>query len=201
MIRLMLPLVLMLSACASNAPEVTRAAPATMQLNPGETPRLRSLVNKWADYYQVPRSLVHRVIQRESDYRPGARNGPYWGMMQILPATARGVNFRGDNSALLDADTHLKYATRYLRGAWILSGGVEQEAVGWYARGYYHEAKRQGLLYETGLQGGMWSKYDAGAAPMVPIDPRGQVMPEGEPEAACAPARGLAALLGSAACS
>ena len=199
MIRYMLPLVLMLSACASGTPEVTRAAPATVQLNPGETPRLRALVNKWADYYQLPRSLVHRVIQRESDYRPKARNGPYWGMMQILPATARGVNFRGDNAALLDADTHLKYATRYLRGAWILSGGVEEEAVGWYARGYYYEAKRQGLLYETGLQGGMWSKYDAGVAPMVPLDPRGHVVAEAEP--ACTPARGPGRLFGGETCS
>lgn len=201
MIRFLLPVVLILSACASQAPEVTRAAPATVQLNPGETPGVRALVNKWADYYQVPRSLVHRVIQRESDYRAGARNGPYWGMMQILPATARGVNFHGDNAALLDADTHLKYATRYLRGAWILSGGDEAEAVGWYARGYYYEAKRQGLLYETGLKGGMWPRYDAGAAPMVPIDPRGRIVAEAETVAECGPAAGLGGLLGARTCS
>ncbi len=199
MIRFLLPLVLILSACAPRAPDVTRAIPATLRLHAGETPGTRALVNKWADYYQVPRSLMHRVIQRESDYRAGARNGPYWGMMQILPATARGVNFRGDNTALLDADTHLKYATRYLRGAWILSGGVEEEAVGWYARGYYYEAKRQGLLYETGLRGGLWSKYDAGAAPMVPLDRRGQVLPEDV--AGCGRGAGLGGLRGAKTCS
>lgn len=199
MIRFLLPLALVLAACAPNAPDVTRATSASVQLHPGETPGVRALVNKWADFYQVPRSLVHRVIQRESDYRAAARSGPYWGMMQILPATARGVNFRGDNSALLEADTTLKYATRYLRGAWILSGGDEAEAVGWYARGYYYEAKRQGLLYETGLRGGMWSKFDAGAAPMAPLDPQGQVMPEGP--AACTRAAGLGGLLGARTCS
>ncbi|MGL4321492.1 MAG: lytic transglycosylase domain-containing protein, partial [Paracoccaceae bacterium] len=41
---------------------------------------------------------------------------------------------------------------RYLRGAWLVSGGDEAEAVGWYARGYYYEAKRLGLLEETGLR-------------------------------------------------
>ena len=37
----------------------------------------------------IPEALLHRVIQRESDYRATARNGPYWGLMQILPQTAR----------------------------------------------------------------------------------------------------------------
>ncbi len=32
--------------------------------------------------------------------------------------------------------------------AWLVSGGDEAEAVGWYARGYYYEAKRLGLLEE-----------------------------------------------------
>ena len=55
------------------------------------------MINDTADAYGVPRSLVHRVIQRESDYRPRARNGPYYGLMQIHPATARqmGVSRRG----------------------------------------------------------------------------------------------------------
>ncbi|MEC8041964.1 MAG: lytic transglycosylase domain-containing protein, partial [Pseudomonadota bacterium] len=94
----------------------------------------------------------HRVVQRESMYRPGARNGPYWGMMQILPATARSMGFRGQPSDLLDAETNLKYAVKYLRGAWLVSDGDEPTAVMWYARGYYYEAKRRGMLYETGLR-------------------------------------------------
>ncbi|MDX1780914.1 MAG: lytic transglycosylase domain-containing protein, partial [Thalassovita sp.] len=31
--------------------------------------------------------------------------------------------------------------------------GDEDKAVMWYARGYYYEAKRRGLLRETGLRG------------------------------------------------
>jgi hypothetical protein len=41
---------------------------------------------------------------------------------------------------------------RYLRGAWLVAGGDRDETVGWYARGYYYEAKRKGLLEETGLR-------------------------------------------------
>jgi soluble lytic murein transglycosylase-like protein len=145
---ILLGLSLALAACGARPePQVQRLA-----LYPGETAALRSLINQYADQYQVPRSLVHRVVQRESDYRPRARNGPYYGLMQILPQTARTMGHRGPPEALLDAETNLKYAVKYLRGAWMVADGSEEKAVGWYARGYYYEAKRRGLLYETGLR-------------------------------------------------
>ena len=139
---------LALAACGSGrpAPEADR-----LSLHPGETPELRVLVNKYADHYEVPRTLVHRVIQRESDYRPEARNGPYYGLMQILPATARGMGFQGEPSALLDAETNLTWAVKYLRGAWLLSDGDEGAAVGYYARGYYYDARDRCMLVVTGL--------------------------------------------------
>ena len=85
-------------------------------------------------------------------YRPEARNGPYYGLMQILPQTARSMGYRGPDSGLLDAHTNLTYAVKYLRGAWLVSDGDEATAVQWYARGYYYEAKRRGMLRETGLR-------------------------------------------------
>ncbi|MGB0157376.1 MAG: transglycosylase SLT domain-containing protein [Thalassovita mediterranea] len=140
---------LALAACGRATPAPDRQEPP---LYPNETPEIRALINRYADEYEVPRTLVHRVVQRESMYRPAARNGPYWGMMQILPETARTMGFRGQPSDLLDAETNLKYAVKYLRGAWLVSDGDEATAVMWYARGYYYEAKRRGLLYETGLR-------------------------------------------------
>ena len=140
-----------LSACAGRrgATPVTRSA---LPLYPNETPELRALVNKYSRIHRIPASLIHRVIQRESDYRPAARNGPYYGLMQILPETARTMGHRGPSSDLLNAEVNLMYAGKYLRGAWLLSDGDEATAVSWYARGYYYEAKRQGLLVETGLR-------------------------------------------------
>ncbi len=105
----------------------------------------------------VPVSLVQRVIVRESTHRPTARNGPYFGLMQILPETARSMGFRGQPADLLDAETNLRYWVRYLRGAWLVSGGDADAAVMWYARGYYFEAKRLGLLEETGLRGDLYA--------------------------------------------
>jgi soluble lytic murein transglycosylase-like protein len=141
------------AGCAFLRPEAepVRAA-AVLPLHANETPELRALINQYADEYEVPRALVHKVIIRESTHRPEARNGPYYGLMQILPATAHTMGFRGQPNDLLDAETNLKYAVKYLRGAWLLSDGDYDTAVSWYARGYYYEAKRRGMLVETGLR-------------------------------------------------
>lgn len=137
-----------LAACGRGPEPVSRGEPG---LFPGETPQMRALINEYAVVHDIPPELLHRVIQRESDYRANARNGPYWGLMQILPETARTMGFRGQPSDLLDAETNLTYAGRYLRGAWIVADGDIDEAVGWYARGYYFEARDRCLLIETGL--------------------------------------------------
>lgn len=139
-------------ACGRRAPEPAKPTPVDPPLYPNETPELRVLINKWADHYEVPRDLVHAQIKRESTHRPWVRNGPYYGLMQILPETARTMGHRGPASELLDADTNLEFAVKYLKGAYIVSGGDKAAAMKWYARGYYYEAKRLGLLKETGLR-------------------------------------------------
>lgn len=141
------------SACAA-APEAKPAPRLAIPLHPNETPELRQKINYWADHYELPRPLVHKLAIRESTHNPKARNGPYYGLLQILPATARSMGFQGAPSELLDADTNLEYALKYLRGAWLLSDGDQSTAIKWYARGYYYEAKRRGMLVETGLRNG-----------------------------------------------
>ncbi|AHD00883.1 lytic transglycosylase domain-containing protein [Leisingera methylohalidivorans] len=140
-----------LTACAGTVspPEVARQAPP---LYPNETPELRQKINYWADHYEVPRSLVHRLAVRESTHRPHAVNRPYYGLLQILPATARSMGFRGKPKELLNADTNLQYSVKYLRGAWLIADGSQTQAVKHYSRGYYYEAKRRGMLKETGLR-------------------------------------------------
>jgi len=140
---------LLSTACSTLAEDTP--APYDPPLHPNETPELRSKINHWADYYEVPRALVHRQIIRESTHRPWAINRPYYGLMQILPATARSMGFKGQPKDLLDADTNLEFAVKYLRGAWLISDGSFDMAVKHYSRGYWHEAKRRGMLKETGL--------------------------------------------------
>ena len=145
---------LALAACGGGGDSASSrpSSGSTKGLHPGETPEMRQKINYWSAQHQIPPSLMHRVIQRESDYRADARNGPYYGLMQILPQTARTMGYKGSPAGLLDADTNLKYAGRYLRGAYIVADGNQDAAIGWYARGYYYEAKRKGLLKETGLR-------------------------------------------------
>lgn len=144
---LLLALPAALAACGGAPAE---APPSRGAQGPEEINRL---ISRYARVYDIPESLIHETVQRESGYNPAARNGPYYGLMQIHPQTARTMGFRGDPSELLDAETNLIYAGKYLRGAWLVSRGSRARAHDWYRRGYYYEAKRMGLLEETGLRG------------------------------------------------
>lgn len=115
------------------------------------SPELDALMARYANHYEVPEELVRRVAKRESTFNPKARNGPYWGLMQIRHDTAKGMGYQGSATGLLDAETNLKYAVRYLRGAWLVAKGNLSVADKLYQRGYYYDAKRAGLLDETGL--------------------------------------------------
>jgi soluble lytic murein transglycosylase-like protein len=150
--RTVLSLLAAMPLVACGRPRQDEAPVSRANLFQGETPEMRALIEKYAEVHGIPESLLHRVIQRESGYNAGARNGPYYGLMQILPQTAGTMGYRGSPEGLLNAETNLIYAGKYLRGAWLVSDGSETEAVAWYARGYYYEAKRRGLLEETGLR-------------------------------------------------
>jgi soluble lytic murein transglycosylase-like protein len=135
-----------------DAPFVALAFAAEPEAPRGGSGDINGLIAKYADYYDVPESLVHRVVKRESTYNPKARNGPYLGLMQIRHDTARSMGYQGDPAGLLDADTNLRYAVKYLRGAYIVGGYNQDAAVRNYSSGYYYDAKRQGLLKEAGLR-------------------------------------------------
>jgi len=113
---------------------------------------LHALISRYASHYEVPETLVRRVVKRESNFDPSARNKIYWGLMQIRHDTAQTMGYRGPASGLLDAETNLKYAVKYLRGAYLTANRNEDQAVRFYARGYYYDAKRKGLLQVTGLR-------------------------------------------------
>ena len=147
--RLLLVLALVLGGCGGGAEPATRAAEPP--LYPNETPELRRLINHYADVYDLPPALVHRLIDRESDYRPHLRAGPYYGLLQMLPQTARTMGHDGPASELLDPEVNLRYGLRYLRGAYLLAEGDFDGAIRRYASGYYYEARDRCMLVETGL--------------------------------------------------
>ena len=113
--------------------------------NAAEGSAYDSLVARHAAANGVPESLVRRVIMRESRYNPRAVSKGNYGMMQIRLGTARAMGYTGGAAGLLDADTNMTYAVRYLAGAYRAAGGNHDRAVSNYARGYYHSAKAQGF--------------------------------------------------------
>ena len=127
------------------APAATpRAAPAAGHVN--------GLISRYAATYDIPESLLHRVVRSESNYNPAARNGPFLGLMQIRYETARSMGYKGTPIGLLDAEANLKYGAKYLRGAYLVAGYNAERAISLYRSGYYYHAKRAGLLEETGLR-------------------------------------------------
>ena len=117
--------------------------------------KLDAMIASHAQANGVPVALVHRVVVRESRYRPHViGKGGAMGLMQIKVATARGLGYTGTARGLLDPETNLTYAVRYLAGAYLVAGGNFNRAVMHYARGYYYAAKRKGMLEEVSAQTG-----------------------------------------------
>jgi len=84
----------------------------------------------------VPPSLVHRVILRESGYNVRAVNSGNYGLMQIRLGTARALGYSGPPEGLLDPETNMAYAVRYLAGAYRAAHGDEDRAIALYSSGY-----------------------------------------------------------------
>ena len=151
---------LLLSACSSTAypglsqilPRHVGSTPSAKVLPAVSPSSMDGLIAHYAAEYQVPEALIRRVIVRESGYNPKARNGPYYGLMQIRYDTAQSMGYRGPASGLLEADTNLHYAVRYLSGAYMVGNQNPDQAVRNYARGYYYQARAKGLLEEVGLR-------------------------------------------------
>lgn len=136
--------------------EASPSEPATgkagrLKRSPNAGPELDALIAKYAALHDLPVEFVHRVVNRESTYNPKAYSKGNWGLMQIRHATARGMGYDGPAKGLLDPETNLKYAVKYLKGAYLVANGDERLADRMYQRGYYYDAKRKGLLDETGL--------------------------------------------------
>jgi soluble lytic murein transglycosylase-like protein len=105
---------------------------------------LDMLIAKYASQNGVPESLVRRVIKRESGGNPRVVHSGNYGLMQIKLGTARALGYGGGAAGLLDADTNMAYAVKYLAGAYRVAGGNADRAVHYYAAGYYYAAKRKG---------------------------------------------------------
>jgi soluble lytic murein transglycosylase-like protein len=111
----------------------------------GNSGNLDALIARHAAANNIPEDLVRRVIKRESGGRPHVVSAGNYGLMQIKLPTARSMGYTGTAAGLLDADTNMTYAVKYLAGAYRVAGGNASRAVHYYAAGYYYAAKAKGM--------------------------------------------------------
>lgn len=97
---------------------------------------LNTLIAEYASANHIPESLIRRVILRESRGNPRAVSKGNYGLMQIRLGTARAMGYRGGVRGLLDADTNMSYAVKYLAGAYRAAHGNADRAMLLYASGY-----------------------------------------------------------------
>lgn len=135
-------------------------------------------IAKQAKIHGVPEALIHRIVMRESRYRPDAIHRCYFGLMQITYATARSMGYQGAPKGLLDAKTNLTYGVPYLANAYMVANSDPDRAVALYAHGYYYEAKRQhklALLRTAASDPVVEETVVADAAPEPPANPVAQL--------------------------
>lgn len=128
------------SAHGVSMSDVTSSIPsprAALGYDAAKRGAMRDLIASHAAANGVPFALADAVVRIESRYNPRVSNGGALGLMQIKPATARGVGFSGSASELYDADTNLRYGMRYLAQAYRMSGGDTCQTVMRYQSGHY----------------------------------------------------------------
>jgi soluble lytic murein transglycosylase-like protein len=118
------------------------------QANAGDS-ELDAMISRHAAANNLPEALVRRVIKRESGGNPRLISAGNYGLMQIRIGTARAMGYSGSAAGLLDAETNMTYAVKYLAGAYAVAGGNQDRAVHYYAAGYYYAAKGRSLPNKT----------------------------------------------------
>lgn len=136
---------LCLAACVLIAALGSAAAQELKNVKLDANGNIDKLIATYAAQNGVPESLVRRVIKRESGGNPRVVYKGNYGLMQIKLATARALGYSGGATGLLDAETNITYAVKYLAGAYRAAGGNADRAVHYYAAGYYYAAKRKGM--------------------------------------------------------
>jgi soluble lytic murein transglycosylase-like protein len=104
-----------------------------------------ALIRAHAGQNALPPDIADAVTYIESHYRPEKiGNAGEVGLMQIRPATAAMLGFRGSNIELAHPATNIRYGVAYLARAWRLADGNLCRALMKYRAG--HHQRRMTLL-------------------------------------------------------
>lgn len=122
----------------------TRERDAIAQENLARSPQavnIGEIVARHARANGVPLKLAHAIVWAESSYRINVRGAAgEVGLMQIMPATADLMGYRGSIEDLFHPETNIRYGMKYLGGARKRSDGTICGTILKYNAG--HGAKR-----------------------------------------------------------
>ncbi|MBO6893550.1 MAG: transglycosylase SLT domain-containing protein [Roseibium sp.] len=125
----------------STAKRNTTAKKSKTASAPVRKDKYSQLIRKAAAKHGVPVKIAKAVVEVESNFNPRARGrAGEVGLMQIKPATARGIGYRGSTKALYDPETNLEWGMKYLAGAHDRANGDLCGTILRYNAGHY--AKR-----------------------------------------------------------
>ncbi|MEW7006448.1 MULTISPECIES: lytic transglycosylase domain-containing protein [unclassified Lentilitoribacter] len=132
---------LSLSACqTANSVDKSTKTSSVSKSTKNSAP-YNKLISKHAKKNGVPVKLAHAIVKIESNYKASARGrAGEVGLMQIKPATARGMGYTGSTKALYNPENNIAYGMKYLGEAYKRGGGTTCGAILKYNAGHY--AKR-----------------------------------------------------------
>ena len=91
-----------------------------------------SLINKYAKQYNVPAALIAGIIKQESNFNPNAQSGVgATGLMQLMPATARGLGVSNSR----DPEQNIMGGAKYISQMLKMFGGDLEKALRAYNAG------------------------------------------------------------------
>lgn len=142
----MLPLALTSVSIADTASSTSTAPvgdPALTEVgsSPYDDMPYAAIIEREAKANGVPVALAHAVVFIESTYKANVTGSAgEVGLMQIKPATARDMGFKGTTKQLYNPATNIRYGMKYLAGARERGGGTLCGTILKYNAGHY--AKR-----------------------------------------------------------
>lgn len=118
--------VIRLAACLTIL--LTCAGPALAQDNGDNRQAMienfRAIAAREARARNLPPEIADAVMKVESNYNPRARGSAgEFGIMQVMPPTARLLGHTGSNEDLAEPETNIKLGVRYLAEAYALAKG------------------------------------------------------------------------------
>jgi Transglycosylase SLT domain len=103
--------------------QVFQLRPVDAKAKSARREAIRAIARREALRQGLPYELADAIIRVESEYNPRARGGAgEYGLMQIMPPTARMLGFSGDFEELYDPEVNIPLGVRYLAEAWRKGG-------------------------------------------------------------------------------